>query len=236
MKNGVFTIFLLVFTFQLHAQFGLRVSAAQNDYKNWNTIISSASTPANTDIFNTSYELGVDYWFRFKNVRIEFFPEIGIGLSKSKNPASADDMFPQSYNLRKVYGGINAHFYLFDLKNDCKCPTFSKQNDFLKKGLFVLLGSKAHFQNKETIFNSDKISHNDLAIEITGGVGLDIGLSDLITISPFVALSYFPSSEWQNINANHGIINILPPDETTRNLAYKIGIRIGFRPDYLKNN
>ena len=229
------TFFILLQTISSYAQFGLRISASQNNYSEWNTIVSSATTPANNDLFNTSYELGLDYWFRLKNIRLEFYPEIGLGYSKSDNSPSSNEIFPDSYRLKKAYGGINTHLYFLDLKNDCKCPTFSKQNDFFKKGLFLILSSKAHFQNKETIYQAQVISDNDVTLELGGGLGLDIGLSDLITLSPFGMISYFPSSNWDGISANHGIIHILPPDETTTNLAFKIGLRIGFRPDYLKN-
>ncbi|MEE9374113.1 MAG: hypothetical protein V3V00_13760 [Saprospiraceae bacterium] len=235
MQNITIIAALIFITSSLSAQFGLRFSSQWNDYKSWNTVTQSASTPSNSDLFGQSFEIGIDYWFRLKNTRLEFYPEVGFGYSKSTNSINNNDAFPLSYNLKKVYGGINAHIYFLDLKGDCDCPTFSKQNDFFKKGFFLMISSKIHYQNKETIYFSDSIKDNDLAVEISAGLGLDIGISDLVTISPFAALSYFPSSNWDGININHGIIHILPPDESTSNIAWKLGIRVGFRPDYLKN-
>ena len=235
MPKCIFPLIALFFVVEANAQFGIRLSTQQNDYSNWNTIVSSAVSPANNNIFGSSYEIGVDYWFRLKNVRLEFYPEVGLGYSQSSNSNSGSEAFPSSYKLKKVFGGINAHLYFLDLKNDCMCPTFSKQNDFIKKGLFLILSSKAHFQNKETLYPIDIIKNNDLAIEVAAGLGLDIGISDLITVSPFGMVSYFPSSEWDGISINHGIVHVLPPDETTSNIAFKVGVRIGFRPDYLTN-
>jgi hypothetical protein len=148
----------------------------------------------------------------------------------------SDISLPDSYKLEAGGIGLNVNVYLFDLMNDCQCPTFSKQNNFLRKGVFLMLEAKEYVQNKETRFVDRSVYDRDFSSKFSIGVGLDIGVNDLLTFTPFVATSYYPSTTWNGININHGIVNVLPPDESTSNLAFQVGVRIGFRPDYIRQN
>ena len=205
-----------------------------NNFSDWNSVLENTQVGNTNDLFPFTYELGIDYWFRLKNLRMEFYPEISVQLSTS-NSTFGNVELPESYRLEAGGIGIITHIYLFDFFNDCQCPTFSKQNTFLKKGFFVMLGVKEYVQNKETIYSDRSDFHRDFTTQVSGGIGLDVGLTDLITITPFAGLVYYPSTNWEGINANHGIIHAVPPDESTSNLGFQAGIRIGFRPDYLKN-
>ena len=226
---------LLLIANSASAQFGLRIKAQQNDYTEWNRIIQGIPGYQGNELFQNTYEVGVDYWLRLKNYRLEFYPELSLALSTSSFASTGTEDLPQSYRLEAGGIGLNTHIYFLDFANDCQCPTFSKQNTFFKKGLFMLVGVHQYIQNKETTYRDRSVYDRDYTTQISAGLGLDIGLNDLLTISPFITALYYPRTEWQGINANHGIINVLPPDESTSNLAFQIGIRVGFRPDYLKN-
>jgi len=215
------------------SQFGLRITASQNNYKSWDEVTLASTAQREADLFKSSYEIGLDYWFRLKEIRVEFYPEVNYRFSSTNGLQNADGGLPESYKLSSLGLGLNLHIYPFDLINDCDCPTFSKQSGALQKGFFLMLGAKEYYQNK-SVPNSPK--HADFAFSIVGGFGFDIGVNNLLTVSPFMNAQYFPSTEWEGFNALHGIVNVLPPDESTSNMAFQIGVRIGFRPDYLANN
>ena len=228
-------IFLLLLTADsLSAQFGVRLRAQYNDFNDWNQVTRNVPNSPGIDLFQYSYELGIDYWFRLKNVRVEFYPELSALISSSSYSSNLDTGLPQSYKLKSAGLGINTHIYFLDMANDCQCPTFSKQNPFFKRGLFLLVGVKEYIQKKQTNYATALHNHTDLTTQITLGLGLDIGINDLFTITPFFAGAYYPSTSWSGINANHNIVHIVPPDESTSNLAFQVGLRIGFRPDYIK--
>lgn len=110
-------------------------------------------------------ELG--YWTRLKTKRMEFYPALLYGLNSS--------------NTYTRWGlQVDIQSYPFDFQNDCKCPSFSKQNKFIKKGFFILVGPGLERQRhlEEEI---KYIPH------IRVGVGQDIGLNNLITISPILS-------------------------------------------------
>lgn len=217
------------------AQFGVRIKAQQNDFGDWDRIIQGLPGYQDKQLFQYSYEIGVDYWLRLKNYRLEFYPELSLALSTTDFGIPNNSELPLSYRLESGGIGVNTHIYFLDFTGDCQCPTFSKQNTFFKKGLFLMIGLHEYVQNKETKFSDRSIYDRDFTTQILVGLGLDIGINDLLTISPFISALYYPSTEWNGISANHGILNILPPDETTSNIAFQVGIRMGFRPDYLRN-
>ncbi len=227
-------VFFVLTAETLSGQFGVRLKGQYNNFDKWDQVTRNVPNSPGIDLFQYSYELGIDYWFRLKNIRIEFYPEISAMLSSSTYSFSPDTGLPQSYKLQAGGIGINTHIYFMDLINDCVCPTFSKQNTFVKKGLFLLVGVKEYIQNKKTTYTDRTVAHRDFATQITAGLGLDIGLTDLFTLTPFFAAAYYPSTKWSGINANHGIVHVLPPDESTSNLAFQVGVRLGFRPDYVK--
>ena len=134
-----------------------------------------------------------------------------------------------------MHVGLATHIYIFDFVNDCDCPTFSKQSGAFQRGFFILAGVKGNYQQKKTSFSNSQRSNSDISMNLEAGIGYDIGISDLLTITPFTTLSFTPNSNWDGLSMDHGIINVLPPDESTSNLAFNVGLRIGFRPDYLKN-
>ena len=222
----------LIFALNLSAQFGLRLSAAHNNYKSWDEVTLASIGQKDANLFKISYEVGLDYWLRLKEKRIEFYPEVSYRFSSSDGLQTVGDGLPRSYKLSSVAAGLNIHLYPFDLLNDCDCPTFSKQSGLFRKGFFIMIGAKEYYQRKSIPFEPN---HTDFALAINGGVGFDIGINDLLTVSPFINAKYFPSTEWEGFNTYHGITLSPPLDETTSNLGFEIGIRLGFRPDYLKN-
>jgi hypothetical protein len=103
------------------------------------------------------------------------------------------------------------------LKGDCHCPTFSKQNDLVKKGLFIQIIGAFQNERSKTAITQYTNWHQNLSAGI--GAGLDIGISDFITLTPLIQyLHTVYSSKASEIPGAESVI--------------RAGIRMTFRPDY----
>lgn len=159
----------------------------------------------------SGYLAGVNYWLRLKNVRIEFFPELNYGSVTPTNPLGNQSDF----KLNRWGLLLPASFYLLDFKGDCHCPTFSKQNDLFKKGFFLQLLISGHLERSQT----DLAKNTQQNFGAGGGIGLDIGLSDLLTITPlFQYINHLGTTKKE---ASWSV-----KDE------FRAGLRVSFRPDY----
>jgi len=85
-------------------------------------------------IFDLNYGGSVDYWLRLKNYRWEMMPTISASYS---SPKSVDNTLISQIGLFTGRFQFKNNFYLLDFKNDCNCPTFSKQNGWFKKSFYV---------------------------------------------------------------------------------------------------
>ncbi|MCB0686014.1 MAG: hypothetical protein KDC53_05800 [Saprospiraceae bacterium] len=207
MKSLVLLLFFLSIHQLTSAQFGLtgqfvsgRVSHEETNDLSSKTVDQSAS----------GYYLGANYWLRLKNVRLEFFPELGFSRLNT-NEADVQGTSVSKWSLT-----IPASFYLLEFKGDCHCPTFSKQNDLFKKGFFLqLITSLEH--EKANLDTTMEKWHQNLGLGI--GTGLDIGISDFLTITPLI--QYLKT-----------VVTTKDAAQPGTSSALKAGIRIIFRPDY----
>ncbi len=214
-----------------HAQFGIggRYSVIQNGY--WQEAFTTQGADYG-DQLGGIYGL---YWFRLKQKRVEFLPEIGYYHSLNKNVGTGP---PNS--LRGGYLQFNTDLYFLDFGSDCNCPTFSKQNDLLKRGLFVEITPGIEFRSLDI----DYIEQNKLATKTFknsvfrayAGLGFDIGLSDLMTVTPTAGVTMIPGSAWD------GVEDFLSIDTSginrsgrNRDILWNVGLRLLLRPDYLRH-
>ena len=161
-------------------------------------------------------QVSANYWFRLENIRIEFFPEVSYSQFQHNQPS---DVLPKTFGFSQWGLAIPISIYPFDLGSDCNCPTFSKQNETFKKGFFVQIAPGYYFSTyKPKAGNLDAKQNNDY-FGFGAGIGLDLGLSDLITMSPIVTFNSFLSSNTDN--ANLWLKNDL-----------MLGVRVLLRPDY----
>ena len=135
-------------------------------------------------------QIGLTYWFRLKKRRIEFAPE----LSAAKFKSNFEEVEFQHQQFSFFF---NTDFYIFDLKSDCNCPTWSKDGNLFSKGFFIELSpGVTAFRNKI----SSELGQNKEGTEFTigGGIGagLDLGITDLFTITPIFRYYYFPEVDW----------------------------------------
>lgn len=125
--------------------------------------------------------IGANYWFRLKNYRTEFFP--GIQYSYSL------------LNINIKESGIQietpVHFFIFDFKNDCNCPTFGKDGSIFTKGFFLKFNS-IHKWNNRSIDAHPDIKNPKYLAYLGAGLGIEIPLSKLWSIIP--SLTYLTST------------------------------------------
>ncbi len=194
------------------AQFGVRAQVVRADITAPQHR-SMVNQDAGTDQWG--YDIGAHYWLRMKNHRIEFFPEVSIAQFRGTAPINGRDL---TLDMDRYGISLPVSVYPLDLKGDCDCPTFSKQSQWLKKGLFLQVVPA--FYQVHASFSDQMASKTwNSQVGLAAGVGIDIGLSDLITITPLI--HYFDQFYHSNDEGPLG------GDEV------RFGVRLALRPDYL---
>lgn len=190
--TNIFILFCSLLSVGLQAQIGLTpyFSASQSSY---------FQDEKGTESFKQT-GAAIHYWLRLKNTRIEFYPEAGYAVGQPQgypeNTTADFDFVEESMNA--AWFRVPVRFYPLDFKGDCDCPTFSKQGNFIKKGFFltvapglrwIQMDGNTGFQNNGSIETSTGSFTRD-GISWTAGIGagLDIGLSDALTLTPQVLL------------------------------------------------
>jgi hypothetical protein len=209
------------------AQFGVSAGYQVNQTDGWKIDFDGIVSETVTN----GYSIGLDYWFRLKDKRIEFLPELNYSAFESTtNPAIAD------YRIEFFSFYFNTNIYLLDLLNDCNCPTFSKQNDFFKKGFFIRVSPGLTIPNFEYV-NEQEVQLGNLQPNVALGLGLDIGLTDIVTLTPLITARYIPEAKWKASFPYNGTLpsgeeignGVIEP--TTTLWQYYAGLRLGFRLD-----
>jgi len=179
-KIFVLTIIIFISSiFILNGQIGITANYHLENLDQANNIGQTAIFPKKIGIVSA----GVKYWFSLKNYRAEFYP--GLHYSHS--------IYPNSYQIKEnaIQLELPIHFFLFDFKNECNCPTFGKEDGWFKKSFFVKLNTIYKFNNRD--FSESLITDNQKSIFYFGlGIGLDLALSKNLDIIP--SISYLASS------------------------------------------
>lgn len=161
--------------------------------------ISSTSDP---ETEYSAFKLSAFYWLRLKDYRVEFFPGLFIQQNQFKQLTNSSEN-TIGYGIQ-----LPVQVYPFELRSDCKCPTFSKQNDFIKKGFFI------QFITQFSLFKDNDHTSGGI-FDMGAGAGIDIGLSDLLTLSPFI-------QHWWNLSRSE----LIYPDQ-----FWSVGLRLSIRLD-----
>jgi len=171
--------------------------------------------------------VGINYWLRLKKIRLEFFPSIEYANYGSQigNEATANQT---NYSAKFIGGFFHARIYPFDLINDCNCPTFSKQNETFKKGFFIQLSPGYEFFTTEirtrTEDNLVERNNSDSKLSLGASIGLDIGVSDFITLTPMVGASYL-----SDVDGDHLMSDKVLGDDFSNVYQFFAGINVGLR-------
>ena len=197
MNRLTFCIFLLFAASNAFAQIGISYGFLNQSFEEWESYASTNNfqITENQNLFQEGHNWGLEYWFRLKNKRIEFTPELFFNYQRSQFIGFPVDLTSSTVNQldwsSRAYGiNFKTQIYWLDLEGDCDCPTFSKSEPFFKRGFYTILAIGAYqFQNQSSFItptNTSVQKHNQFNGKLGAGLGLDLGLSNLITLSPFV--------------------------------------------------
>lgn len=178
------SILITGFLFTQIAVFGqLGIQVQWQSFQDTGFIYNGTAQPPGEVFYINQYGAGIDYTFKLKNYRVEFFPTL---LYFQKKYQLTTDVGSSTELLIRTLGlQFNTHFYFLDIEGDCNCPTWSKDGQFMKKGLFAWLSLNAYHTNYDLNGNNaDKMFTYGLG----GGIGLDVGLSKRLTLTPLAGL------------------------------------------------
>lgn len=232
-RSILFLTFFCISTASI-AQYGARVKYNLNTFSGFDDYIEQSTAGSNDKIFASNIGIGLDYWFRLKNYRIEFLPEVTMGLKTSNefdsnNIVSTTDFSSFGFNF-------NTQVYIFDLEGDCDCPTFSKQGPSLGKGIFLNISPGILYSTKaiDSELLDPASEESQVNFKIGVGIGYDIGISDLFTITPMFNYNLAFGLAFNDLE-NIGSLATKPSviDSGMNQLQFQI--RFGFRPDYVKS-
>jgi hypothetical protein len=223
------SLFLLAISFTLSAQVGLSTQYLSGSADNW-TYQASETGSETIELPGTGWQAGIDYWFRLKNTRIEFLPTLAYSQQTQDIASTFASLETEA---RALHFFFNTNIYLFDLKGDCDCPTFSKQGPSLQKGFYLQVSPGYSLYNFELqdAFSDETYEDNDSAFSIGLGLGIDLGISDFMTITPQIGARYYPSLSWETLDGTDKLTfpeGIAAEDSM---LQYYAGLRLGFRFD-----
>lgn len=129
----------------------------------------------------------------FENYRIQFHLNAGTAFSKTS-------LESRSFELRQIDLSLSSKIFLLSLEADCDCPTFSRDAGLLEKGFYVEFIAGASSYNAKL---SDVYEVNDkgFGLKLGLGMGIEIGINDQITVSPYVRYNRFLNNEWTGLQA-----------------------------------
>ncbi len=240
MKATTLLFTFLFFTNLALAQFGITGRYHFNDAPNWASFSATPTDRFNPEkYFGNGWSVGIDYWLRLKNYRMEFLPELNYAQFEYNKQTGYVN--PAAFSNRFYSFFLNTNFYLFDFAGDCNCPTFSKQGQWLKKGFFVQASPGISYIQQKVVFEKPVVEGKKtfesmaLAASIGIGTGLDIGISDFMTFTPMVSLRYYPNAKWKSLSRYSGpdIYAALSTESDIWQLS--AGARLSFRFDYQSN-
>ena len=233
MKYGFLFLLALSFCSVMHAQFGVRIQQNYLTVPEYRDLFDG-SDPMSFDytgVNGTSF--GLDYGFRLKKVRIEFYPT--LHYQQSDIQETLPDNNDREWELQQFGVHLNTQIYLLDLDGDCDCPVWGKDGGVIERGLFVLVSPgvdyfREQFEYGERLFtggsNSVTTTTVHTVVHAALGLGLDIGLSERVTISPYGGYRAFQTVNFKNLfdlpEANPSGLA-----ETGRLRGWFVGARVG---------
>ncbi len=202
--------FCLSLTVSLSAQVGLTGFYNFNDARTVGDLVD----PEDYEItYENGPEIALNYWFRLPTKRIEFQPTVYYA------PHTGDSGWNQAGFQFKT------NIYVFDLGTDCDCPTFGKQGPQLEKGFFLQLspGVSRHWLTTPADLNAGQT-----ALTLGAGLGVDIGLSNLLTITPIASVRHTLTDFSDTIYTDENNVDLEIGDRLT---SIQLGLQATFRFD-----
>lgn len=197
----------------LSAQFGVQTNVNFNNVR--------AEFPGAEELspynFKTGYEVALHYWFRLPKRRIEFQPTVFYALANTEEVSGFSE-----YGVQ-----LKSNIYLFDLAEECDCPTFGKQGPQLQKGFFLQL---APGYSRYAMSLSTATDESFGGFNLGVALGLDFGISNFLTLTPIAGMRYGFSNigpELEVTDVNGQPLGIYDPKLST----LQVGLQATFRLD-----
>ena len=219
-------ISILLFHFSTHAQIGISGGIKKMTAPEWEAYFEG------DDFLRDGFKIGLDYWFRLKEKRVEFTPELSYSQFSS-NIDHFTEGFTQNFKVRLIGLHLNTNIYPLDFGNDCNCPTFDKDGGILDKGLFLQISLGISTLNNEFENPLMSISSNQLIPSLGLGVGLDIGINKFLTLTPLIQYHFYFNATWEDLELLAAEGQVFPADanETSNLKQFFAGLRLSMRFD-----
>jgi len=180
-------------------------------------------TQSDEQLLNSGFSQEVDLKIAgFENYRIQFHLNAGHAFSKTS-------LETRTFELRQIDLSLSSKIFLLSLEADCDCPTFSRDAGLLEKGFYVELIAGASSYNA-TLTDVFELNDKGIGLKLGLGMGLEIGINDQITISPYVRYNRFFSNEWEGLQETIGTLDNIESDRgsnTSPINQVSAGIRLG---------
>ena len=164
----------------------------------------------------SGFQFGADYRFRLKQRRVEFLPELGYGKYYSDNT-------PNEVKIDWAGFYLNTNVYPFNFEGDCDCPTWSKSGGIFEKGFFVQVSPGINWTGTKVKDELKFSDENEMNFSLGIGAGIDIGLSEFVTVSPMVRYSISNKTEY--LPSTNSFIDFEPASSNIKQLY--LGMRLG---------
>jgi hypothetical protein len=211
-------VLILMMSIYGESQVGLNLSAGQSSFSEWNSSLGELLDPQKVDIYKSNYSLGFNYWFRLQKRRIEFLPALEYTQYSNTTLNTLD------FKANSLNAVFNVNIYFLDLAEDCDCPTFSKKGNFLKKGLFLQISPEL----KQYNLKGGNFSQKNIVPGLRVALGVDLGASELVTITPMIGFDKTTMVKWDNLYNILSPLTIYNPLASNTNNFY-FSTRFGFR-------
>lgn len=232
MKNIFLSTLFLLTAVSLRAQVGVSAAHLWFNATDWREYVEMRVGSRDPNLlFQTGYQVSLDYWLRLPELRIEFFP--GLRYARfSTSPQTTFDDAKMSWQSVSLHATTN--IYLFDFFGDCDCPTFSKQDPLFKKGFFLQVSPGAHYLIQS--YHSGPalglhVDQRDWAFSAGIGAGIDIGLSDWVTLTPYGRITRLFGAQWTGFDylpyLGNEVISVLSQPNPL--WLPEAGVRLGVR-------
>ena len=168
MKNKIILIIFLFSIQKMYAQVGISTGLKIMNASEWTDFLNK-ETQSNGGNYQ-GFHVGLDYWFRLKEKRVEFLPEISYEKYQQDFGLTKDEISTLNFYF-------NTNFYLLDFEGDCNCPTFSKGGNFFEKGFFLQVSPGISYFTSN--FASEILDVTDKKMSFGVGIGAGVDAGDM---------------------------------------------------------
>ncbi|MEM1120323.1 MAG: hypothetical protein AAGJ18_07720 [Bacteroidota bacterium] len=166
---------------------------------------------SNERLLNNGYGGAIDFKVAgFENYRVQFY----LHAQRNQFESSLD---ARNFKLAQNTFSLSSKIFLLSLEADCDCPTFSRDAGILEKGFFIeIIPGFSNFQAEAS--EATVISEDDgWSFKLGLGMGLEVGLNDYVTISPFVRFNRYFNLEWEELQEDIAAFDNTNPLEGSNN-------------------